>query len=280
MKKRNSDINIKNVTGDVVISQGQKGGVTTHDTINKNSKPNDKSFFTNRYILLIGFIASVLGILAYFGLQPVLKSSKDNLEPINAIYKNDTTKILNDKPEQKPLIQPVMKKTKEVNNENEKPISVSNVTGDVVVSQNQTGGITAHTVNINKAQKRSIANSIGEISQALKQYPIAAYRLEYSSSDPENNSLALEIDKLLIGLNWQRFDPVIRIAGPQHTPGITIYMLKQAEPMITLANQLWIALGSKGVEGQIVTDLDNIFKIHGWPNLFSNCYTRCKIPRY
>ena len=144
-------------------------------------------------------------------------------------------------------------------------IKIKNVTGDVVVSQNQTGGITAHTVNINKAQKRSIANSIGEISHVLKQYPIAAYRLEYSSSDPENNSLALEIDKLLIGLKWQRFDPVMRIAGPQHTPGITIYMLKQAEPMITLANQLWIALGSKGVEGQIVTDLDNIFKIHGWP---------------
>lgn len=265
MKKKNSDINIKNISGNVIVSQGQKGGVTTHENILKDEKPKGKSFFKNKYVLLTGLIASVLGILTYFGLQPESKSSNDGLIKTTEIPKSDTVKTSNDTFKQKPISPLIMKKSEVGNQGNEKPISVKNVSGDVVISQNQSGGITAHTVNINKASKRSISNSISEIVQVLKNYPIAAYRLEYTNSDPEINNLAMDIDKMLIGLNWQRFDPIIRLAGPQHPPGIIIYSLKSAEPIISLANQLWTALGNKGVERQIVTDLDNIFKIHGWP---------------
>lgn len=37
-------------------------------------------------------------------------------------------------------------------NKTEKPISIGDVSGDVVISQNQTGGITAHSVNVNEIQ--------------------------------------------------------------------------------------------------------------------------------
>ncbi len=149
---------------------------------------------------------------------------------------------------------------------NEPKISIENVNGDVVLSQNQSGGITAHTVTINdKTKKRSINKSIDVIVNELKKYPIAAYRLHYSSSDPEATDLANDIDEILKKANWQRIDPIQRIAGPSLPKGVTIFMLKKAEPMVTLNNQLWTALNNKGVEGQILQDIDNIFKIHGWP---------------
>jgi hypothetical protein len=37
-----------------------------------------------------------------------------------------------------------------VDKKEDKPISIGNVSGDVVISQNQSGGITAHSVNINE----------------------------------------------------------------------------------------------------------------------------------
>jgi hypothetical protein len=42
----------------------------------------------------------------------------------------------------------------------EKPISVGDVSGDVVISQNQSGGITAHTVNLNKEKELNEADKI------------------------------------------------------------------------------------------------------------------------
>ena len=54
------------------------------------------------------------------------------------------------------------------------------------------------------------------------------------------------------------------MGGPQFPAGITLYMLKAENPMIALSNQLWTALGNKNVEGQVLTDIDNVFRVHGW----------------
>ena len=110
MKKKNSDIYVKKVSGNIIISQGQKGGVTAHDNIIGNSKPKGISFFKKKYVIIIGLVGSVLTILAYFGLQPAFKKDKNILNHMIEIYKNDTAKTLNGNPNQNSLSKFVMKK--------------------------------------------------------------------------------------------------------------------------------------------------------------------------
>ena len=157
-KQKDSKINIGNIAGDVVISQNQKDGTTTHD-ISMNIKEQKKSFFNNKYVLAIGLIAAILGILGYFGLQPsntnsdiipkkvIQQKNIPSLTTIDTITKG-TSEFQNDTIIK---INTAMKKRK-IENENEKPISIGNVSGDVVISQNQTGGITAHSINVNEVQ--------------------------------------------------------------------------------------------------------------------------------
>lgn len=152
-KKQNSKISIDNVSGDVVISKSQKGGITSHQTTVETKNKKNKTFFNNRYILLIGFIASTLTILAYFGLQPT-KLDKTEIKNVDRISKLDSSKNIIDTITKKDTIKKfdkVMKRNEE-KSKKEKPISIGDVAGDVVISQNQTGGITAHSVNINTPQ--------------------------------------------------------------------------------------------------------------------------------
>lgn len=163
-KQKDSKINIRNVAGDIVISQNQKGGITTHKSP-MNIKEQKKSFFNNKYVLAIGLIAAILGILGYFGLQP----SKSNYEiiPKEVMQQKDiqTTidtikKEISESPKDKIIKKNKTMKKNTNDNEKEKPISIGDVTGDVVISQNQTGGITAHSINVNEIQ--SPEWSIGE----------------------------------------------------------------------------------------------------------------------
>ncbi|MEI7513216.1 MAG: hypothetical protein WCJ74_01175 [bacterium] len=146
-----------------------------------------------------------------------------------------------------------------------------NQTGDIinlkdqaVFSKNQVGGQTAHTIINNKTPDRRIKNA-DTIINTLKKYPIAAYRLHYSPNDTEVRNLVKEIDNILLKIGWNKIDPIQRLAGPALPNGVTIFMLKPSESFIELNNQLYQSLGNKGVEGQVLQDLDNIFKIHGWP---------------
>jgi len=148
-KEKNSPIHIKGVKGNVVISQNQSDGITTHqhDTSPAHSK---KKVFYKKILYWIGAASAILTILGYFGIQikskedkkPIVKTShaKSKIDsttlPVKSLISQDATKhkIRH------------LKKKKMPNNENNKPLSVKNVQGDVVISQNQSGGITAHTV--------------------------------------------------------------------------------------------------------------------------------------
>jgi len=106
-------IDINSISGDVILSQAQSGGSTSYITYADISKNNSKNSLRKwDWAWKLGFIASIITILGYFGLTPI----KEN-------------KMIDDKKDM--------------------PISIGNVTGDVVISQNQSGGITAHSVNIN-----------------------------------------------------------------------------------------------------------------------------------
>lgn len=142
--------------------------------------------------------------------------------------------------------------------EDEKKVSIT--------SYKQSGGITAHTVNLhNRSPRRNLRSSMPVIVEELKKHPVAAYRLHYSPGDTEAHELANDIDRILTEANWQRCDPIQRVGGPTFPEGITVFMLKPVEPIVTFLNYLWEALGRKGLEGQVLQDVDNVFKVHGWP---------------
>ena len=115
MTKKKSKIRIGNVKGDVTISQDQSGGTTAHETGTATDKKPSKSKWS--IITVIFVVASIVTILTYFGVKPI----KENKIP----------------------------------KDEEEKISIGDVNGDVVISKNQSGGITAHTVNVN--QQRAIS---------------------------------------------------------------------------------------------------------------------------
>ncbi len=110
MAKKKSNIRIDYVKGDVTISQDQSGGTTTHETRTDTDKKASKSKLS--IITGIVVVASIVTILTYFGVKPI----KENKMP----------------------------------KDEEEKISIGDVNGDVVISKNQSGGITAHEVIIQR----------------------------------------------------------------------------------------------------------------------------------
>jgi len=142
-KNKKHSISIKNVAGSVVSSNNQSGGTTAH-SVNNNVISNTvsskkESFFSKWYVQLFGFFSAVLTILAYFGYQP--RTSTHQPQRLNS--KQNVVSL--HKPVTKLAITSDTIKKKKVNKN--PPINLGNIRGDVVISQNQTGGITAHTVN-------------------------------------------------------------------------------------------------------------------------------------
>ena len=107
--KNKGTISIGDVKGNVVISQDQSGGTTSYEIKTASTKKPSKSKWW-LIIRVISVVASIIAILTYFGVKPI----KENIMP----------------------------------KDEEDKSSIGDVTGDVVISQNQSGGITAHTVNI------------------------------------------------------------------------------------------------------------------------------------
>lgn len=96
-------LSIGNVKGDVTISQDQSGGTTAHETGTATGKKHSK--FVWSIITAIFVVASIATILTYFDVKPI----KENKMPKGE----------------------------------EEKISIGDVNGDVVISQDQSGGITA-----------------------------------------------------------------------------------------------------------------------------------------
>ena len=211
MKKKNSDIKIKNVTGNIVITQGQQGGVTAHDIAEKKEESKIKSFFKIKYVRLIsfivgviGFIASVLGILDYFGCQPETNKANDLQKITNAANSSDTSRQGNIPTiKTKPNTQQTMKNNEEENKNKQTPISVKNVNGDVVISQNQTGGITAHTINYGIPPRQITESSANELIADLKKYPAESFRISCIMNNSESFRLAQNLEQILKLAGWK-----------------------------------------------------------------------------
>ena len=133
MTKKKSKIHIGDVKGDVIISQDQSGGTTAHESRTTNDKKPTKSKYS--IITIISIAMLILAILTYLDVKPI----KENKMP----------------------------------KDEEDKISIGDVNGEVVISQNQSGGITAGYVNfgpINVSQQVRHLDS-AQIEEIKKNIP-------------------------------------------------------------------------------------------------------------
>ncbi|RZJ80711.1 MAG: hypothetical protein EOO20_25750, partial [Chryseobacterium sp.] len=148
MKK--GKINISNIRGDVVVSSGQTGGITA----TKTGGPLERKRMSpvKKIGAAIGTVSAIVGILAYLNITPnhsndTKSISKDTLpQPASTVQPLDAKSPMKSK-------QTVMKKEPK----EDTSLEISHISGDVVVSQNQSGGITAHTVYINRPEPRQLS---------------------------------------------------------------------------------------------------------------------------
>src|ERR1700690_1634926 len=85
-----SKIDIHHVDGDIVITQNQQGGTTSHTVSNNTSKGSLRKKWT--FVGIITFVASILGILGYLGLSPTFNNTiiqKNENQPINTDNNGD-----------------------------------------------------------------------------------------------------------------------------------------------------------------------------------------------
>jgi len=152
-KKSNSKIEIGNVKGDVIISQDQKGGITSH-SVNDN-KPNRRRKWAISSVVF--FIAAVVTILTYLNIDLPNDSmnSKQDVQNSNILLSDTTNEISN--ADSSTTITSEVKMTKK---KDEKTTMIDKVEGDLVISYNQTGGQTAHTINNYAPMKRPISPSV------------------------------------------------------------------------------------------------------------------------
>lgn len=172
-------IKIGNVKGGLVISKGQSGGTTAH-TINPLPQSPKKTFWKTFWIFISG-VASIVTIFAYFNIYPFHKPKEKLPLPVTKVI----PKIEQEKPKIKKQPQ-----TMSENHKKENPIQFGDVTGDVIISQNQTGGITAHTVYVNKPLPRELNNDDQKALKSLnKEYLISVTVIMGKESQAYGNQI-------------------------------------------------------------------------------------------
>lgn len=254
-KSSGSNIHIKNVKGNVVISNSQSGGVTSHEHNINSSSPIKKPFY-KKILFWIGVISSVLSILGYLGFQPKTKENKrlipktisSNIPGANHIDNKKVTLIGNPNYKKPSLKKKTMQS--EEKSSNDKPIFVKNVKGDVVISNNQTGGYTAHTINITSEKfqdltsenKSTILIKLDDLFKRYPNHPLIMIQVE--SGDNMRNKVAMEFESLLSQYNAGIYPkgntimgfapdyPVTIILNPNNKNYIEDF-LKSIKPFIT-----------------------------------------------
>jgi len=150
MAKNTPKIKFGKIVGNVVVSNNQSGGITAHNT---NSSADKSKSFLQKFGWWIGLFASIVTILAYFQWTPFSKTANSTLPdslnrkpshiPLNkkATYLNTPKTMFSKKPQHK--------------NSDEK-ITFGNISGDVIISNNQTGGITAGHLHLTIPEDKDI----------------------------------------------------------------------------------------------------------------------------
>lgn len=136
-KKRIPNFKIGNIKGDVVISNNQSGGLTSTAS-SQNGKDNFKFF--KWFGGIVAFLASFVGILTWLNILPPNSKSDNKSNKADSLTIIGINKENNNRQKDKMIFK------KKDNSSKEKKYEIGNVQGDLIISNNQTGGITAHTV--------------------------------------------------------------------------------------------------------------------------------------
>jgi hypothetical protein len=211
MAKKKKEIKIKNVSGNVTISKGQQGGITASNV--STPEPDKKRPKTWSLEIILTGIGTLIAVLTYFGFQkdffkkepqPVQQSAVDSSKviPFNIDSIKKATPILDTVIKNKPTTMSDKKKKPE------QPIKVENVKGDVVISQNQTGGITAHTVNVGVGYRHLNAETHSQFISALSVEPKEKIVLKALMFDVETQNLCAEIHEVFKKTGWTIRGPI------------------------------------------------------------------------
>ena len=160
-------IHIKKVQGDVVISQNQTDGVTAHKVGTDDESPSKRSIL-KRFGWWIASVASLVTIMGYLGLSP--KQKEKSMDQKSA----------------------------------QSPISFRDVSGDVVISQNQSGGQVAHTINNFGPHKRTVdSNMRNKILNVLAQSKPGRIGFASTQGDVEAHEFKQQIMEVFRSADWE-----------------------------------------------------------------------------
>jgi len=162
-------IKIGHINGDFTFSSNQSGGVTVHNNAQKNNDQKKTTIFKKiGYFLML--LAAVAGVLTYLNIKPSQKTNNNKI--INTKDASSLDTIKKQAPKASVNILSLKHKRKMSQDKNkQEPISIGSVSGDVVISQNQTGGVTAHTY-VGNPQRHLTAGEKSDIETNIKQLAI------------------------------------------------------------------------------------------------------------
>jgi hypothetical protein len=176
---------IGKVEGDVTISQGQTGGITANvvGTAGGNGRP----FKLSRIAAFATIASAIIAFLTWLNVSPV----RDKVAPVL------------------PTLHPVAQKTDKESKaqegrrmaEDDKNISIGEAKGDVAISINQSGGITANKVTIADPPRLLTQSQREVIIQTLRQFPgqtISVHQL----GDGEAGPYGQQITKAILDAGW------------------------------------------------------------------------------
>jgi len=252
MSDNKGNIKIGKVRGDVVISNDQQGGTTVHSFGTQQKRGLRILKWMVSIVAILSGLAAIFTWMHWFPFNEIKKQQAAYVHVPKQAFRSDS--------QLSHLLK--LKKTmfkKKMKDDHAKGVNIGNVTGDVVISQDQHGGITAHTVNIHKTPNRILQNPTELISK-LKSLKPVGYRLQYSTTDNETITFAHLLDSVLQAAGWKNVG-VIQQMFPPYSNGIRICSIKETPETIALANYLWVAFNEKGVVRIYLDNFKNIFTV-------------------
>ena len=125
-----------------------------------------------------------------------------------------------------------------------------------IVSINQTGGQTAHTIINNKPLQRSISlDDRNTIIQALRRFPPGNYKIILPVNDPEADVLAKQIQGILMQAGWNETGFHYKILPGNFPLGVKLEYGQVATPSGENLGQILYSLKTLDIKGGIYQDL-------------------------
>ena len=192
-------------------------------------------------IWIIGFAVIIVTLIVQKPKSPISASKEPTVNQEAAIKDSQTSNVYQ---AQRDLIinnPPQSTKTTKEQKEMEKPkkedkpiFTIGNVSGDVVISQNQSGGITAHTVNVGPQARKLTKEQKITFVEYLKNNPKGDIIIEVKGPDKEPNDFANELEALLKESGWNITAHPISLVGNYNAKGMAllVHSKESAPPYI------------------------------------------------